>query len=365
MMKAPHIVRSFFLAFKNFTNHAENDIKIYMTDYILYATDKNYLELCATSLYSLLEKASHPLSVYIIESDLGDEKSKLQEVAKKFNSDITFIPIADISSKLIAAGIPPYRGGYSPYARFFITDYITEGKILYLDCDILVKGDVTEILNFDADGKPIAAVADQCSSYVNPLIGLGKNDVYFNSGVLLFDAEKCHETNVSDRFLEAVKTIDLKNTFLGADQDIMNRAFYGQIGKLPLKSNMMFTSRFFSPKNIYRLASKNEDTYYTEDEIKDAKENPLAIHFAGGGRYQPWREEGIYFTNEEAREWFDAYKKCCPDGKTDTEKLEALHNTNSRRKVFFKIAKIMPGFYCSLKGFLRKVRLIPKLIKSR
>jgi len=245
MMKAPHIVRSFFLAFKNFTNHAENDIKIYMTDYILYATDKNYLELCATSLYSLLEKASHPLSVYIIESDLGDEKSKLQEVAKKFNSDITFIPIADISSKLIAAGIPPYRGGYSPYARFFITDYITEGKILYLDCDILVKGDVTEILNFDADGKPIAAVADQCSSYVNPLIGLGKNDVYFNSGVLLFDAEKCHETNVSDRFLEAVKTIDLKNTFLGADQDIMNRAFYGQIGKLPLKSNMMFTSRFF------------------------------------------------------------------------------------------------------------------------
>ena len=169
-----------------------------MTNHILYATDKNYCELCAVSLYSLLANFSGKAVIHIIESSLEDRKDDLINVADMFGCDIDFIPIEEISRRLVDAGIPPYRGGYSPYARFFISDYVDEGRVLYLDCDTIIKEDVEPLINFDLNGCPLGAVIDQSSSYVNVLIGHNKHDKYFNSGILLFDVGKCRETNVPE-----------------------------------------------------------------------------------------------------------------------------------------------------------------------
>ena len=82
-----------------------------MTDHILYATDKNYCELCAVSLYSLLSRLNGEVVIHIIESSLEERKDDLQRIADEFNCKIDFIPIEDISRRLVEADIPPYRGG--------------------------------------------------------------------------------------------------------------------------------------------------------------------------------------------------------------------------------------------------------------
>lgn len=336
-----------------------------MADHILYATDKNYCELCAVSLYSLLSHYKGEAVVHIIESSLEERKEDLIKVADMFSAKIEFIPIEDISSRLVEAGIPPYRGGYSPYARFFITDYVDEGRILYLDCDTVVKDDLSSIMHFDLKDCPIGAVIDQSSSYVNVLIGHKKHDKYFNSGVLLFDADKCKSENVPERFLEAVKTIDLSNTFLGADQEIMNVAFYGRIATLPIACNMMFTARFFEPRDIYSVSSKSAEDYYSESEFTDANRKPLVIHYAGGGRYQPWREEGIYFTDDDAETWYSSYGKLYNGGRYNVAELREIHKNNKKRRSFFRTAGIFPGLYCFLKGRYRSIKLLPKRIRAK
>ena len=336
-----------------------------MADHILYATDKNYCELCAVSLYSLLSNLNGKAVIHIIESSLEERKDDLRRIADQFECDIDFIPIEDISKRLVDAGIPPYRGGYSPYARFFISDYIDEGRVLYLDCDTLVKEDLSSIIHFDLKGNPIGAVIDQSTSSVNVLIGHTKKDKYFNSGILLFDARMCREQNVPETFLEAVKTIDLSNTFLGADQEIMNVAFFNKITTLPVSANMMFTCRFFKPSAIYSVSSKNSSTYYTKEEFEEGNRKPLVIHFAGGAPYQPWREEGVYYMDEDADAWFALCETLYPDGKYDLNKLRDIQHNNSKRKRFFNTAGKMPGLYCFLKGRYRNIKLLPKKIRTR
>ena len=335
-----------------------------MADHILYATDKNYCELCAVSLYSLLSHLKGEVVIHIIESSLEERKDDLMRIANEFNCKIDFIPIEDISRRLVEANIPPYRGGYSPYARFFISDYVSEGRVLYLDCDTIIKGDVSSILNYDLKGNPLGAIIDQSTSSVNVLIGHKKEDMYFNSGVLLFDAGKCRETNAPEKFLNAVKTIDLSNTFLGADQEIMNVAYYHEITPLPVSANMMFTCRFFKPSHIYSVSSKNSSSYYSADEFNSANEHPLVIHFAGGAPYQPWREEGVYYMDEDADAWFSYCEKLYPNGKYDLNKLRAIQHDSSARRRFFNTAGKFPGLYCFLKGRYRNLKLLPKRLRA-
>lgn len=335
-----------------------------MADHILYATDKNYCELCAVSLYSLLSHLKGEVVIHIIESSLEERKDDLIRIADKFNCKIDFIPIEDISRRLVEANIPPYRGGYSPYARFFISDYVSEGRVLYLDCDTIIKDDVSSILNYDLKGNPLGAIIDQSTSLVNVLIGHKKEDMYFNSGVLLFDACKCRETNAPEKFLNAVKTIDLSNTFLGADQEIMNVAYYHEITPLPVAANMMFTCRFFKPSHIYSVSSKKASSYYSADEFNSANEHPLVIHFAGGAPYQPWREEGVYYMDEDADVWFSYCEKLYSNGKYDLNKLRTIQHDSSARRRFFNTAGKFPGLYCFLKGRYRNLKLLPKRLRA-
>ncbi|MCR5593209.1 MAG: hypothetical protein K6F79_05625 [Saccharofermentans sp.] len=335
-----------------------------MSNHVLYATDKNYCELCAVSLYSLLSKLSCEVTVHIIESGLEERKEDLIKIADKFSCSINFIPIEQISQRLIDANIPPYRGGYSPYARFFISDYVSEGRILYLDCDTMIRRDLAPLFEFDLKGNPVGAVIDQSTSYVNVLIGHKKHDLYFNSGILLFDAAKCNEEDVPGKFLEAVKTIDLSNTFLGADQEIMNVAFFNEFTKLPVGANMMFTTRYFKPKHIYSVSSKSAADYYTEDELNEGRVDPYIIHFAGGASYQPWREEGVYYLDEDADAWFALCGSLYPDGRYDLDKLKTIKNTSPKRKNFFRTASTFPMLYNFLKGRYRNLKLLPKRIRA-
>ena len=336
-----------------------------MAEHILYATDKNYCELCAVSLYSLLSNLNGEVIIHIIESNLEERKDDLIRIADMFNSKIDFIPIEDISRRLVEAGIPPYRGGYSPYARFFISDYVKDGRVLYLDCDTIITNDLSPLIHFDLKGNALGGVIDQSTSYVNVLIGHKQHDRYFNSGILLFDVEKCIAQNVPERFLEAVKTIDLSNTFLGADQEIMNVAFYNNMATLPVSANMMFTARFFTPEQIYSVSTKTASDYYTKEEFERANLKPLIIHFAGGGRYQPWREEGIYYMDEDADIWFEICGKLYPDGKYDLKKLRSIRDNDLKRKRIFRYMRRFPGLYCYFKGRYRNIKLLPKRIRAR
>ena len=178
---------------------------------------------------------------------IPDEHVKfLTSVVKQYNKDnlVTKIDVTEYYNKEFAAC--PNESAYcSPYTliRLF-ADQIPDipEKLLYLDCDIMLNRDVTELYNIDISDYEFAAAPDHYGKY------LIRPD-YINAGVLLFNVTKCKET---DLFLKARNNIKRKKwTF--ADQDALWHAA-SKKKMLPQKFN---DQKFLHPKTtVIRHFSK-------------------------------------------------------------------------------------------------------------
>ena len=117
---------------------------------------------------------------------------------------------------------------YTPFAflRLF-SDTIKElpKKIIYLDTDIMVPGNIKELFNIDINDYELAAVRD-----LNGQWFIGAN--YFNSGVLLMNLKKIKETNL----LQKVKQMCLTKKMAFPDQSALNK-LTTKIKYLPRKFN--------------------------------------------------------------------------------------------------------------------------------
>jgi lipopolysaccharide biosynthesis glycosyltransferase len=67
--------------------------------------------------------------------------------------------------------------------------------VLYLDSDIIIHGDITELFEMDLLGFPFGAVPDALTDKdreIRTKIALDGNAHYFNGGVLLIDLPPSH-----------------------------------------------------------------------------------------------------------------------------------------------------------------------------
>jgi lipopolysaccharide biosynthesis glycosyltransferase len=63
--------------------------------------------------------------VFILDDEIKNEnKEKFNSLAKKYGREIHFIPTGELSRKLMALGIAPYRGSYTTNFKMFINEYI-------------------------------------------------------------------------------------------------------------------------------------------------------------------------------------------------------------------------------------------------
>jgi UDP-D-galactose:(glucosyl)LPS alpha-1,3-D-galactosyltransferase len=93
------------------------------------------------------------------------------------------------------------------YYRLLLGDALPEySSCLYLDCDILVRGSITDLLERQLT-QPIAAVRDPQNPRLAggealpgwEQLGLLGNREYFNSGVMLFDLDACRSSGLFER----------------------------------------------------------------------------------------------------------------------------------------------------------------------
>ncbi len=87
-----------------------------------------------------------------------------------------------------------------------------KSKVLHIDVDTMINGDVNEIYKIDLKGNEIAATRDRVILFKN-------FKRYFNSGVMLMDIDKIRETRSFDKCIEYMRT---KKPYL-PDQDAVNK----------------------------------------------------------------------------------------------------------------------------------------------
>lgn len=134
-----------------------------------------------------------------------------------------------------------YGGNYLSYARLHGIRTLKESKILYLDSDMLVLGDLAELIQSIPDKVTCAAAIDGLFTHNNDGYLLdgkpGPSEArYFNAGLLILDTQKCSEIKLFDQFIELTKRV--KNAQYG-EQSFLNIIFKNNWFEIPEKWNRM------------------------------------------------------------------------------------------------------------------------------
>ena len=187
--------------------------------------------------------------------------------------------------------------GLSPWSKFtFIKIMIPkllkdEERLLYLDVDMLVTGDLSAVYNADMEGNAISAVPDiPVVREHNRRCGLPADNNYINAGFMLMDLKKWRDADAAGSFDKALEHLkDLHLDFIN-DQDVINTVFQGSCQALPSKYNV--TNHFFGLHSLYCNKEFRGDW-------KEGRKHPVIIHFTGARR--PWKPEVFH---PYKREWF-------------------------------------------------------------
>lgn len=256
---------------------------------VIYATDENYAMYTGVSLVSLLEnnKKIDELNIHILDNAISEEsKKKLSGLTDKYGRKIIFHNAKELFNDLSKKITMKSTQTITAYACCFMAYLLDEtlDKVLYMDGDSLVRGDLSELCAIDMTDIYACGALDIAAPIVREKIGFEQDEPYINSGFLYISLKNIREANLKPqiiRFIEEVIPTSMHN-----DQDVVNGVYKGHIKVLPLKYNVitpLYEKKFKDIEYFYKLI-----TYYSEQEVEEAKKNPTFIHFTASFVKRPW-----------------------------------------------------------------------------
>jgi lipopolysaccharide biosynthesis glycosyltransferase len=208
------------------------------TIHIVTSTNDHYAQYLAVMLNSLLENkiSENPINIYIIDGGnlSSHNKLKLEKSLQRFNVNPQFLIVDD---SLYNGCIINRYYSMEMFCRISIPDLLDKEiqKALYLDCDLIIKEDITCLWETNIDDFFIAAVYDPNDLRIEKLL-IPKEHGYFNSGVLLINLKKWRENDISNKVLQFIKENPSK--LLYPDQDALNVILHDKWLKLDDKWNV-------------------------------------------------------------------------------------------------------------------------------
>lgn len=231
---------------------------------IAYAPDDNYVNQTVVSMKSALEH-NEQVEFIIMYSKLSAESmQKLGAVGGSLRLiKMDESQFADLTlSKWVTV---------QAWFRIKLPDLCKDlDKVLYLDCDTLIRGNLDELFSLDLTDKYLAGGKDVwgVSKYVKRL-GM-KSGVYVNSGMLLFNCDYCRKEHFFDKVVEFAKNNAKIIEF--CDQDSINKVVDEYKLVISPKYNLMDT---WWRGGYYEFEGEEETEYL------QAKENPIIAHLTG------------------------------------------------------------------------------------
>lgn len=199
---------------------------------IFFAADNGYVPFLSVALHSLLENASqdYVYQIIVLSQDISEEnQARLRGLAGE-NADLRFVPMAGQIHGITDRFSNRLRCDYftmTIYYRLFIPVMFPEyDKGIYLDGDIVVPGDISELYCHELGDHLIGACRDlsvlhipEMMDYMDNGVGVGRTK-YINSGVLLMNLKALREAELDRRFLELLTTYHFST--IAPDQDYLN-----------------------------------------------------------------------------------------------------------------------------------------------
>jgi lipopolysaccharide biosynthesis glycosyltransferase len=234
---------------------------------LVTSADDNYAHYLGVMLFSLFRNKipDTAIDVYVIDGGISQKnKGRLSDVSRKFAFTIHYLTITDNVYGYFY--IDPIIGYITPTAfyRLSIPDLFTKDtkKVLYMDCDVVVRKDLLDLWNSDISSYYLAAVNDW---------GPDAPTNYFNSGVMLLNLENIRQCNIMSKARDYIK----KYNPLMPDQDSLNFVANGKYLRLSQTFNVM---SFLFTKEFQRLdLTASQKGYMTKD--------AHIVHFTGNYKF--------------------------------------------------------------------------------
>lgn len=322
--------------------------------HVCFASDNWYAPHLCVAIYSLLKNLNKEYcsNIYILDGGIkSDNKEKIVNSCDYFyNHKIIFIKVDGTKFSKINA---TYLTKEAFYRLESPTIFNNLNEIIYLDCDIIVNGDISQILKENTvKNYYIKAVSEiTMNNYYMENLKIDKNLQFFNTWVLLINLDNVRAQNLFEKVYNYL--IENSQILLAWDQDWLNAIFNRIYTVLPPKFNAL---PFIFLTNNYK------NLWYKKDEFFEAKNNPVVIHYAWA---KPWR----YFCDHPLRSKYREYRnetlfadfKCTP---IDTFSFKWLLNYIINKIYIFLICNLREKQYYFFVFLPKKyiMRLLTKCI---
>ncbi len=243
-----------------------------MHDYnICYSLDSKYTEQLAVSICSILKNADtrDNLNFYILDGGISEQDKLNIDILKNikdFNIQYIKINRDDFSAypmlKNYNEKFKDYHVTVPTYFRFKLPELLPDiNKILYLDCDVIVRTSLNDLYNEGIENNSALMVLDVEAENNAQRLGLNK---YYNAGVMLINLEFWRNNKVEESVLNYIQ--NNREKILWQDQDIINVILNESIKEVSEKWNF----QYFSYNEI------------TPEKLSEAD----IVHLSG--RFKPW-----------------------------------------------------------------------------
>lgn len=207
-----------------------------------------------------------------------ENKEKLNLLAEKYERNLHYQLMPDINEveNLGLAEVKHEGWFFYSYMKLFLDNLLPRSveRVLYLDSDILVNDDLTELWEMDLQGHAAAGVIDCFSEKYYQLFRLSDDAYYCNSGMILEDLNTWREKRIGDKVRDYCKACNGYVFFM--EQTAFNAGTQEDILILHPKYNVYTMMDLHSYEELLKL--RNVKRYYTKSEIEEAVAHPKIIH---------------------------------------------------------------------------------------
>ena len=291
---------------------------------IILTFDNNYCQHAAVVMASICHNNNGNIEFYVVSEYISEDNlSKLTATIESYGCSLHYVKLSfDIIDKLpIGKNTANTYVNKSTYYRLFIPYIVDIDKALYLDCDIVVCGNINSFYNTQfPEDICIVGVEDELHNSSSSPIRLGYpiKYSYFNAGVLLLNLKLIRKLYSLNDLLECLEKNEKKIKY--HDQDVLNILFH---------KHKMFVSLVYNLQDVYLI--RNRDLPPSICNQHHLLNNPLIIHYSGP--IKPWH---IECRNPYKSEYLKYLKKTPWRDFHPFNKFDKLPDI-----VFFRIKKII------------------------
>jgi len=271
---------------------------------VVFTSSSYYVPYLAVSMKSIIDTADQKFNydIIVLHKEISEEAmSKMRQMTDAPNISIRFVKVDEVMDGYQYN----YREGYSSesFYRVVMVEVLEKyERVVYLDCDVIVKESISGLITkYDISEYCVAAANDidgmassicdheNRKSYMLGFMGLKRLEDYFQSGVMVFNLKKIRETYSIEQILKVACASEI----MYGDQDVLNVLFHDKVLYLDMSWNVIIDSSGSHIQTLLLLAPTR-----IVDEYFEARKHPYIIHYAGR---KPW--------NEPDTEWAEEYWK--------------------------------------------------------